>query len=200
VNVSDEGRIILPEVQEYYEDSLHIFDIVAEIRILLMKRRQRSKPWPGDDDAETQPSGGVNPLVDASPVDHAHADAYADPAQYKRLVEERNAKNGMKQENDITKGWTISRLPQDERGPLELPVATPRHYLCPISRKLMTRPVRSPTTGLCYEQAALRQFIQANPDKAECPVTYKRFTADDMNAPADPDMAKRIADFKANNG
>jgi ubiquitin-protein ligase len=200
VNISDEGRIILPQVQEYYEDSLHVFDIVEEIRILLMKRRQRSRPYAGDDDAEVQPSGGVNPLVDANPVDHAHADAYANVAEYKRLVQERNAQNGKARESDITKGWTIERLPPDQRAGLEQLVATPRYYICPISRKMMTQPVKSPTTGLCYEKAALQQLLQANPDKAECPVTFKRFTAEDQDAPADPDMARRIAEFRSKNG
>jgi hypothetical protein len=63
----------------------------------------------------------------------------------------------------------------------------------------MKHPVRSTTTRPFYEQAALRQHIQANPGQAECPVTFKKFTQDDLDAPVDPDMAKRIADFKAGN-
>jgi ubiquitin-protein ligase len=196
VNISDEGRIILPEIQEYYEDSLHVFDIVEEIRILLMKRRQRSQFWLGDDDEQTQQSGGVNPLVDPNgPVDHAHEDAYRNPLEYRRLVLERNAKNGKAQESEITNGWTIERLPPDQREGLRGRHATPRHYLCPISQELMKNPVRSPTTRLCYDQAALQQHIQANPGQAECPVTFKKFTQNDLDAPADLEMAMRILDF-----
>jgi ubiquitin-protein ligase len=99
VNVSEQGRINLPEVQEYYDESFHVFEIVEEIKLLLQKVRRRARLYRGDDDVvEPADCGdGIDPLTDDNPIDNAHAQAYHDPARYKALVAEWNARNGKRE-------------------------------------------------------------------------------------------------------
>jgi hypothetical protein len=196
VSVSERGRVRLPEVQEYYDDSLHVFEIVEEVKLLLQKVRRRNRPWQGDDDVVEAPDhgNGISPLEDDNPVDDAHAQAYRDPAKYKALVNEWNAKNGKRSLDEITAGWDVLRAPEAQRRAVAGPGAAPRQYICPISQKLMSDPVHSPTTRYYYEKSALEGLLDGARD-AECPMTGKKFTAADRGLAVDAVMEQRIQEF-----
>jgi hypothetical protein len=96
---------------------------------------------------------------------------------------------------DITAGWHIERLSEDEEAYVVGLEAMPRSYICPISRKPMTEPVRSPTTGHWYEKRA-RENLLARNEVSVCPVTGKRFNKrDDSGLAFDIPMAQRIRAF-----
>jgi hypothetical protein len=175
--VSEHGRIQLPEVQEYYDDSLHVFELVEEIKLMLQR--------------ENAPGAGAA-------IDDTHGKAWANRDQYRQLVGEWIRKNGVANPMDYTRGWEIVLMPDDRRAEVTGTEAAPRQYLCPLTKKPMKAPVLSPTTGYYYEKSALDALL--NEDGAECPMTGKKFTDRDRDLPIDRAMSQRIVIFFANNG
>jgi ubiquitin-protein ligase len=201
VNISEHGRFVLPEIQEYYDDSLHVFEILEEVKLMLMKRRQRQERWAGDDDDERHMAavGGIDPRVDPHPVDDEHAKAYANPAEYKRRVEEYNRKNGRHKAEDFVSEWDIEVLPAEEARQIKGLMAIPRQYRCSISGAVMENPVFSPTTKLWYEKATLAHRLGEN-SNYRCPVTGLEFPPREAQLVVDPEMTTRIIQFRRDNG
>jgi SUMO ligase MMS21 Smc5/6 complex component len=106
--------------------------------------------------------------------------------------------NGKRDPSEFITDWNVLRHPEDKRDEIEAKEAWPRQYICPITGKAIQEPVRSPTTGYYYEQAALQRLLEATPG-VTCPMTGKPFTAADDQLPVDPVMKQRIADFKERN-
>ena len=173
VSISEQGRIVLPEVQDYYTESLHIFEILEEIRILLMRADAREA------------------------VDNDRLDTYRDQARYAAKIREYNEKNSKASLDDCLKGLNIKEadLPEED----QRDVIIPRQFLCPITGRLMKEPVLSPTTGLCYEKTALEQLLRLNP-RARCPVTGKLFQKEDRNLQPALRMKQLINEYKRRNG
>jgi ubiquitin-protein ligase len=181
-SVSDQGRLKLVEVQEYYDESIRVFEIVEEVRLLLQKEDIT------EDDA----------------IDDARASVVAIrqdgvPVEYDRRVSEWHDHNKNEDWTVFTGGWELRRLPVAEKGNIEVREASPRQYICPISRKLMRDPVKSPTTGYYYDKSALQSLL-ARGKEAACPITGKIFMEVDHNLEIDPSMKQRIREFSARNG
>jgi ubiquitin-protein ligase len=177
INVTDHGRILLPEIQEYYDETLHVFELVAEVRFLLGKERDKS-----------------HPNVDPHPVDDDHARVYANVQAYIQKVKEVNGKCSREAPEQFWGSWRVERLPAAEADPILGAEAMPRWFLCPISRRVMTEPVRSPTTDFFYERRVFQHLLES--DSPVCPVTGKRLEPNrDSHLPIDTPMAQRIRAF-----
>jgi hypothetical protein len=164
-------------VQEYYDESLHVFEIVEEIKLHLQKR-------PTAEDA----------------IDQAHADVLADESRYRELVRVQNGKSGKKTPEEFSQAWQLVIATADVKAAAAGKEAWPRQYICPITRKVMENPVLSPTTGQYYEQRALQTLIDSGGAKIVCPLTGKEFDrAVDRDLDVDVVMKRRILDFRTRN-
>jgi ubiquitin-protein ligase len=178
-SVSDKGRLKLVEVQEYYDESIRVFEIVEEVRLLLQKEKITEDD--AIDDARARVvQGGVL-------------------AEYDRMVAEWDRANGRKNWTDFTQEWEVKSITREERESVKVLEAPPRQYICPISRKLMRDPVRSVTTGYYYDRAALNSFLARGKEVA-CPITGKVFKEADRSLEIDPGMRQRITEFKTRSG
>jgi hypothetical protein len=167
----------LPEVQEYYDDTLHVFEIIEEIKLMLQTE--------------------ITKLDKGNAIDDEHRTAWEDQNQkYLPLVAQWNNTNGKANPELFTQGWNIEKGDASVGGGYQ---AWPRHYMCPLTRKAFKDPVRSPTTGCYYEKNALEDLIQRDGVDAECPRTGKKFTQADQHLPVDIAMKAKVVEFRDQN-
>ena len=171
LNVSDQGRMILPEVQDYYIESFHIFEIVEEIRIGLMSVNEKN------------------------PIDEDHLSVYRNSGAYQAKIQEYNLQHSKGSVEEWNMRCEDAELPEDD----DDDVVVPRQFICPISDTIMVNPVRSPTTRLFYEKGALEQLLRIN-SRARCPVTGKLFGECDRGLSVDVQMKHLIGEYKRHNG
>ena len=170
LNVSDQGRMIPPEVQDYYIESLHIFEIVEEIRIGLMSVNEKN------------------------PIDEDHLRVYRNSGAYQAKIQEYNLSHSKGSVEEWNMMCEDAPLPEDDDD-----VVVPRQFICPISDTIMVNPVRSPTTCLFYEKGTLEQLLRIN-SRARCPVTGKLFGESDRCLSVGVQMKRLITEYKRRNG
>jgi ubiquitin-protein ligase/Mg-chelatase subunit ChlD len=176
LNVTEHGRIVLPVINEFYDDSFPVYIMVNEIRWLLADPRENNAV----DDARRAVFTGRRD-------------------EYDGIVKEAIIQTGRQTPDEISRKWT-----EAARGPrLEPRQGNPDphpFWKCPITHKLMERPVKC-STGTHYEKAALEQKIREEGlGKARCVMHGTVFVEADQNLPVDMVLSKKITDWRNAHG